>query len=584
MTAFSKYYQDELAFLRELGREFSEAYPSLAPMLAEEGLDPDVKRLMEGFAFLSGRIRQKLDDEYPEITHSLMGLLWPHVLRPIPSVTTIEFEPLPGVLRDRHEVKRGVQLDSVEVEGMPCRFQTTSDVDLLPISLSDVVVENPGTSRAQIRLKFQLPVGVDGSLLDVRRLRFHLAAASENAYELYLWFSRCVRNITVSGDSGRSVRTLPADRIVPVGFGKDESLWPYPKHVFTGYRLLQEYFTCASRFLYFDVTGLNTVREALAGQAFDIVFHGTRPPRLSGNLGTTDIRLYCTPAVNIFQSEGDPIRVGHERVEYRVRPAQNMRTAEVFSVDRVFSWPKGSAERQEVMPLHAFRRHRSDAARTTLFDVRLREALVGRGVETFLSFVYPDGRTAVPEAETVSVELTLTNGDLPEGLRVGDVRVSTETSPQVARFRNITRPSPTVRPPLSGELHWRLISHMALNQLTLHDAETLRGVLELYNVPALYDRQAARANEKRLDGIRDVRGNPEQRLFQGAPVRGKRVEMDLVEDHFSGEGDLYLFASIMNEFVSLYATVNSFTRFTVRCVQSGEIYSWPARIGTKNIL
>jgi type VI secretion system protein ImpG len=97
---FNKYYQDELTFLREMGKEFSQAWPDLAYMLAERGSDPDVERLLEGFAFLAGRIRQKLDDEFPEITHSLWQLLWPHYLRPIPSMSVLEFRGVSGAVRD----------------------------------------------------------------------------------------------------------------------------------------------------------------------------------------------------------------------------------------------------------------------------------------------------------------------------------------------------------------------------------------------------------------------------------------------------------------------------------------------------
>ena len=38
------------------------------------------------------------------------------------------------------------------------------------------------------------------------------------------------------------------------------------------------------------------------------------------------------------------------------------------------------------------------------------------------------------------------------------------------------------------------------------------------------------------------------------------------EDRFAGDGDLYLFGTILNEFVSLYAALNSFTRLTLRGV------------------
>jgi len=89
---FNKYYQDELAYLRELGQEFAKANPEGAHFIAEAGGDPDVERLLEGFSFLTARIRQKLDDELPELTHSLIEMFWPHYLRAIPSMTIQQFE------------------------------------------------------------------------------------------------------------------------------------------------------------------------------------------------------------------------------------------------------------------------------------------------------------------------------------------------------------------------------------------------------------------------------------------------------------------------------------------------------------
>lgn len=81
---FNKYYQQELSNLKELGVEFAEAHPALAPMLSGSSSDPDVERLLEGVAFLTAQIREKLDDEFPEIIHELIQLIWPHYLRPVP--------------------------------------------------------------------------------------------------------------------------------------------------------------------------------------------------------------------------------------------------------------------------------------------------------------------------------------------------------------------------------------------------------------------------------------------------------------------------------------------------------------------
>jgi type VI secretion system protein ImpG len=104
------------------------------------------------------------------------------------------------------------------------------------------------------------------------------------------------------------------------------------------------------------------------------------------------------------------------------------------------------------------------------------------------------------------------------------------------------------------------------------------GVLE-QAFQALVDRQAARENELRLDSIQRVSAKPMNWLLKGVPIRGTSIELDLLETNFTGDGDLYLFASILNDVFALYATMNSFTRLTVRGLKQGEVYQWAPRLG-----
>jgi len=209
----------------------------------------------------------------------------------------------------------------------------------------------------------------------------------------------------------------------------------------------------------------------------------------------------------------------------------------------------------------------------------LRPSIAGTGTETFISFVSEQQEHLLPPAETVSVDLICTNRNLTDQLRIKDVSEATGDSPEFATFQNITRVTTSIRPPLDEGLHWRLLSHMALNYLSLVDVTSLRSVLQLYNFQALYDRQAARANQLRLDAIQDVRSKPMDWLLKGVPVRGISIELDLLETNFSGEGDLYLFAAIINELFALYTSMNSFTKLTVRGVKEGEVYQWAPRLG-----
>ncbi|HET6371412.1 MAG TPA: type VI secretion system baseplate subunit TssF, partial [Nitrospiria bacterium] len=549
--------------------------------------DPDVERLLEGFAFLTGRIRQKLDDEFPELVHAMMSLLWPHYLRPIPSMSMIEFTPVAGAVRERQRVERGVELASVPVEGVRCRFRISSEVDLYPFALEEAAILNLPDGRTALRLRFKVNPGSKLADVHLDRLRFHLFG--EPAYTLFLWLCRHVAEVRfrdVAQGGTAQERILPPDRIEATGFSPEEALFPFPKNAFDGYRLLQEYFTFPEKFLFVSLNGLEPLARATKGESFEIDFVFSRPPAASLRVSREHVRLYCTPAVNLFPMESEPIRVTHERIEYPIRPAGgNPLCYEIYSIERALGWVRGTAAEEEYPAFYSFKHRLGLSGRKlTYYQTRLRNAVVGDGTDLYASFVNGEQTTVVPPTETVIFHLTCTNRALAGKLRVGDIATPTERSPEFARFQNITKVTPSIRPPVGGDLYWRLISHLSLNYTSLSSIEAFRRILELYNYPSFYDRQAGRANERRLDGIAEMQSREEDLLFRGAPVRGTATTLSMKEDHYLGEGDMFLFAGVLNEFLSLYASMNSFSRLTVRGVQEGEVYSWPPKIGRQAIL
>lgn len=589
---FNKYYQDELEFLRELGEEFARAHPTAAHYLSGPTRDPDVERLLEGFAFLAARVRQKLDDEFPELTHGLMGLLWPHYLRPVPSMALLEFSPVLAALRQSQVVPRGTEVQSVPVEGTPCRFRTCADVVLHPISLDEVSLESRSAGPSRLRLQFRIWNQARPESLALDRVRIQLHGPPAVTTEIYFHLARHVEEARVSAAGARAeAEGGPAGadawrpvRFEPAGFADGEALLPYPPGSFPGYRLLQEYFSLPERFLAFDVKGLEGLSHLAVEDRFQIEVWFDRP--LAPTLRPTreEVRLYCTPIANLFPHEADPIRLDRKQTEYRLRPSgKDPLHYEVHTIDRVVAYAPGSPEEREIPPFHSFT-HDLERRAGPYYFPRLRGSVVDDRIDTYVSFVDPTGNTALPDAETVVFRATCTNRRLAEALRVGDVQVPSDSSPGFVRFRNITVPTASVAPPLGGDLHWRLISHLSLNYMSLVSVEALRGILELYNFQALRDPRAARANALRLEGIRSVRSEPSEALVHGCLVRGVDVALDLLESHFAGDGDLFLFATILNEFLALHTTLNSYTRLSVRGVERGEVLEWPCRTGRQALL
>lgn len=584
---YNTYYQEELAFLREMGREFAAAHPTVAYMLETTGADPDVERLLEGIAFLTGRVRQKLDDEIPELFQSMMSLLWPHYLRPVPSTGILQFQPMAEQLSGVIPIPRGTELESIPVDGTACRFRTCYDVEIAPLELAAATLDLPMAADAQLRLTLRASGKVKLDQMKLRRLRVFLADEVVRASLLYLWLRRYARHVELHDpNTGRSLR-LTNQTIRPGGFADDQAILPYPAHSFVGYRLLQEYFTCPAKFYFLDFTGLERMQHLELTDRFEIVVPFSRRPEDEMRVDQNSLRLFCTPIVNLFDHSADGVRVDHMRTEYRIRPAaagSPPEHYEIYSVDQVVGLVQGEAQRREYPPLHAFQHVGGAGQEAIYYQTRLYDAVVGEGTDTHISFVSADQDYVVPPTETISIDLSVSNRNLASRLKVGDVNVATTNSPEFARFRNITPISRSLRPPLGKGLHWRLISHLSLNYLSLLSVEALRGILELYNYQALYDRQAARENILRLEGLVALEAKPVERLVHGSPIRGTSILLQMNEDSFASEGDMYVFASVLNEFFALYASINALTELTVRGTKFGEVYQWPARLGRQAIL
>lgn len=575
---FSKYYQDELAYLRELGREFAEQNPDSAGHLAEPGTDPDVERLLEGFAFLTARIREKLDDELPEFTHGMLEMFWPHYLRPVPSMTVMQFTPKPKSVSKPIEVPRGAEVASRPVDGTSCTFRIAYDTQVLPISVSEVEV-GPSSSP-YVLLNLSVMKGASLSKLGLKKLRMHLAGSFATSRALYLTLARYVTRVVVRNAKGQEV-VLSDARIEPVGLKPEEHLLPYPTQSFWGFRLLQEYFLFPEKLMFLDLVGLEGLSELSDTKGLELKFELSTLPNDMPPVTGANISLNCAPAVNLFSHDADPIRLDKKRIEYPVRAAGNPRQFETYSVDKVKGIRRADPDPRRYKPFYAF--FRVEGEEPLLYKTRVKQAMTGSGTDLNITFL-ENGEPAPYADETVSIGLTCSNRKLPTGLGLGEIDKATATSPSGASFKNITAPTPPVVPPLEGDVYWSLLSHLSLNYLSLLHPGALASMLGLYDFRARVDRQSERALTRKMAGIAGVRGKPKVRLDRGATIRGMGVEVDLDEEKFGGEGEIYLFGAVLNTFLAHYVSLNAFSQLTVRGKKYGEVHSWPPTTGARVIL
>lgn len=561
--------------MREMGKEFAAKYPAMAPFLAGKGNDPDVERLLEGLAFLTAQVRQKLDDELPELTHSLINLLFPHYLRSIPSMAILQFEPNYQRIRSEQLIKTSIEVESNPVDGQRCKFQSCYDTTIYPLMIKNITAMD----TSQLRISFETANNIPLNQLDIKSLRFYLHGESQ--WELYLYLFNYLKKIIIKNNNAEF--ELPAQNIKSVGFSeKEPSLKNYPSNSFSGYRLVQEFFSFPEKFLFFELNSLAGLKNFADSESFEMIFEFTKELKRGIKISTENILLNCTPVINLFPHTADPINLDYNKTEYRVSPSGEDRNHyEIYSIDKVTGYVQGTDKSKNYQPFTFFSENLdSETQPSSYYNLRIRPSLTGQGVNHFLSFV-TTGSGNLPSAETISIELTCTNRDLPKGIKINDIVNATSSSPEFTRFKNITKPTNPIAPPIfeNKNLFFNLISHLSLNYQTIADKDNLRKILKVYDFHALTDQQEAKAHELRLNGIVDVETNSKTRLYQGAPVHGMETIVKLTEENFASEGEMYLFASIINEFLAEYVTINTFSQLTVKGTERGEVYRWPPKIG-----
>jgi type VI secretion system protein ImpG len=618
-------YEEELRYLRRFGEEFASRYPKVASRLQLEPSrcdDPHVERLLEGFALLTARVHLKLEDDFPEVAEALLGVMAPQYLRPVPSLSIVEFEPDTdqGRLTTGLPVPRGSLLYSRAVDGTRCTFRTCYDATLWPITVHDAGWVAPQALRPSVRagdavgaLRIELrcaPGLTFASLKNLSSLRLFLDGGEGLAATLYeLLFNSCAGVLVreAGGDPGARTVTLPPSAVRPVGFADDERLLPYPAHALNAAGLLHEYFAFPHKYLFVDLAAMGdeAVRAARFGNAIEVIFliqpfH--RPERgeaLATGVTRSTIRLGCAPAVNLFPRTSEHVALTQRKTAYPV-VADRMRrhTTEIYSIDSVVVVTPGSPATELVAPLYALR-YSADGTQPRLFwharrgpalppadgeaqpgDATRRESEAG---DVLLSFVDADGRLTYPERDTATARLTCHNGMLPSRLPTGPDGSDFELhgGGPIKRVTAVVRPTRVLPPPTSGSLFGRLVSQLSLNHLSLTDGDGA-ALRELLRLQLFGDALGA---AQQIEGLVRVRGAPAYaRLTSEYGIglaRGRRIEIDFDEDKFAG-GNVFLFASVLERFLALYAGLNSFTALTAHTRQRRTpLRVWEPRAGCR---
>lgn len=545
------YFDQELRFLQEQARDFGREYPKEAGFLRLEttgrSTDPHIERMMQGFALLAARVRQKIDDDFPELTDALLNLLYPHYLAPLPSMLIAHLVPNPGAdLTGGLTIPRHTPFRVTPINGVECEYRTVYPIRLWPVTVSEASIKGPpfndirelmprlkvppGGSKSRLRLRFELPLGLtfqqlplgtmDPSTGNLTGLRLFIDSdgpLTATLYELLL------NNVTAVAfrEPGelRAAEVPPEVALKPVGFrvsrdgqragghDRDEGVLPYPPQSFPGYRLLTEFMTYRDKFWFIDLDGWDRARSegVLSKNSIEVhlFLNQSVNPEMEQAIRATTFKLGCGPMVNLFRKGStEGIRVTQNRYDYPlVIDSEHPEGYEIYSVDSVYHRTP-SGDEISYAPFYSFRHQDRQRDRRYWYARRRPSNRFGdRGTDMDMHFVDCDFNPNVPAESIALASVTCCNRDLPSKLRENMDAWSLRPVGMIipAGIDILRAPTPTLRPmqkrvdaigrdeSMRKMNYWRIISHLTLNHLSLVDNDPDRGREALTEYLALYD-------------------------------------------------------------------------------------------------
>ena len=570
-----RYFDAEMRYLRDAAREFAQLHPETARELGltlPGAADESVERLFQGFAFLMGRVREKIDDDYPELTEGVISLLWPHYLRPLPSMSVVEIAPDIDALKLAETIEQHSEVVSQPVgdNRVRCRYRTTQPLTLRPLELVQAGVYQEPDGMNAIRLRFTCGQTADWRQVDLSRLPLYLNGDAPLASLLHLFLTRRTAQWYVRLP-GNIDRQPLSGRFRGMGFDDGSHLWPVENPDYSAYLHLLEYFTFREKFMFVALEGLETVDWPEVLPWFELEIRLTAHWPYDFRFSEDNLRLHCVPVVNLFRLDAQPLAINAAQHEYPLAALRDTDPhTEIFAVEQVASSFNDDAPRYT--PFRHFQHQGGMLSRNRparYYHTRIKRGASGRN-ETLLILGGDEfERERQHPLEPLALSLTGTNGVLPRKM-LQSVLLDTLTASTQApvRVRNLCIPSMPCYPPMRDRFHWKLLSQLGNSFLwIMNDATVLRNAL------SLYDWTESPVNQRRLDGIVDVKHHRLQYWKRGLQ-RGVDIEVTLDTTMFAGEGDIWLFGSLLNRFFARYADVQLFNRLTLILQPEGRCLRW----------
>jgi type VI secretion system protein ImpG len=567
------YYEKEIQKLSAAFEGYTKQYPKKASDLhltEQHDRDPSVERLIEGFAYIAGEIHRRIDDDFPEITHSLLHSIAPELLQPIPSAVIVQFFPQTAYLQKTIHIDKGTEVTSIPIEInknlINFRFSTQETIKLNPLEIYSAKIEKNNHGKQQLKLNFKVTTHINLNSFDLQNITIHLQSRLEVAQSLY-WAVCTAEKINIFiNESENSISSTTHLKAEPACHF--DSIFTHIKY----------FFACPEMLNSIKIVGLEKIIFPKNCQSFDITFELTPPISelfLSLNISNETIpvdifKLHCALAFNLYETSAEPIQLTHTQFEHPLIIDTNQReTVKLFSIKKVSSRINKSGNIKLYTPFENFSNKHNNYYQTIYRENSVGEKMV------YMSF--SDEITTEPEI--ISCQLEITNGSLPrQHVTEGDISLLFSNLKNAVKLKNINRPSLYYQMP---DHRHSLISTLSLNSFHLNSISNYEN---LKNLLFQLNWTHTEGSNKKIDSIQKIAIASLNKIKNGAIYTGIEVNVELQEQFFLSHASIFAFSEILHQLFSVFVQINTLVETVIHCQPSGKKISFQHSIGKREPL
>ncbi|OTA21229.1 putative type VI secretion system protein [Xenorhabdus beddingii] len=581
-------YLQELTYMREKMKLTAAERPHLTDLLNHSG-DPDIERLLEGFALLTSGVRNKTEDNFPEVSQETLRRIWPHTLHPIPPSTIIQFTPRHGQHQGALDIPLGTPV-STAIDQQVMTFRTHRDLHIEPIIVLDKRIEKT-QAHSNIILTLR-KTGSAPAVWDGGKLSFFMGTDPARAAQLSFWLDWHIQNICLR--TQEKEQKLKSSDFTGWAANLNQVLLPTKNNEFAFLQQITEYY-CLPHvfdFIEFD-TGNDRDLVLNSDGTFELIF------RLDGGLPLDDLgdafQLGCVPAIHLEMMTSPPITLEADKARYPLPLPEGVTLFHLHDIQTAKQPGNPASQRKTGAEAEKPRGNTHQFEFIEQFDTRwgsdciyiqplVSADLLGR-IQNTLRFIGTNGKDAYDlSPQSVSAHFYGYHSKAM-ALGVGEVALTQESVPAHLRAHNITPVSPDYPPMIIGRDDWSLINIMNMPPFMLFHTEGLKALLHLFNCYTEHDRALSRRMQRAVDSILHLDAKWDGRLRRGSAgvIYGHYLHLRLDPDCFANPGFMYQFCRLISQLMACFISQNTFVMLKTYCRNETEpLWEFPHLEGLRS--